>query len=219
MKSNLYFALAETDPIFKQVLIESLTRSPFYKLAYSASNGYEFINSFHKKKLDVVLLDVFMPVLSGIEATRLLRNIDRRTPVICYTPTFQADIAAILAPLNTRYCEKKSTVITAMLDNIFNLGGGGIDYQAYSTNWEKETYEKLNYLAANHYVADFNTTELRLMKLTYEGFTNKEIAEMMNLSNRTIDTYINRLTEKLGLRNKTDLIRYTVEHGLYNTSL
>ena len=57
------------------------------------------------------------------------------------------------------------------------------------------------------------------MKLTYEGFTNKEMANSMNLSTRTVDTYVNRLTEKLGLRSKLDLIRYAVENGIYNTTL
>jgi len=219
MKSALHFALAETDPIFRQVLTESLTRNPFLSFSFAAGNGYEFMHAFRRKRIDLALLDLFMPVLSGFEAIRLLRTLDRQVPVIGYTPTYQPDIAALLQPLGVIYCEKKSAAILTVVDGVFKWSSGGFDQQAYLAAWEKETTEKTRALTTEHPEPAFSTTELRLMKLTYEGLTNKEMAAKLHLSPRTVDTYINRLTEKLGLRSKTDLIRYTVEHGLYNTAI
>lgn len=58
--------------------------------------------------------------------------------------------------------------------------------------------------------------ELQIMKLSYQGLSNKEIAQELHLSLRTIDTYIARLLKKLNLRNKIDLVRFCVEQGFYN---
>ncbi len=66
---------------------------------------------------------------------------------------------------------------------------------------------------------ELSVTEIQIIKLCYEGYSNKEIAEMLCLSNRTVDTYINRLTEKLGLKSKIDLVRFCVENGYYNSSI
>ena len=66
---------------------------------------------------------------------------------------------------------------------------------------------------------ELSPAEIQLMRFCYEGFSNKEIAEKLNLSTGTIDTYINRLTEKLGLKTKLHLIRFCVENGYYNSSL
>nr|WP_305050939.1 helix-turn-helix transcriptional regulator [Elizabethkingia bruuniana] len=66
---------------------------------------------------------------------------------------------------------------------------------------------------------DLSLSEIQMIKLCYEGYSNKDIGERMNLSTRTVDTYIKRLTEKLGLKSKLDLVRFCVESGYYNTSI
>ena len=60
--------------------------------------------------------------------------------------------------------------------------------------------------------------EIQIMKLTYNGLNNREIGESLNLSTRTIDTYIARLSKKIGARNKVDIVRFYVQHGYYNSS-
>lgn len=218
MKHIILYAIAEAEFIFKQNIIENISRSPFYKLLYAANNGHELINSLRKHPLDIILVDLFMPVLSGIEAIKFIRLIDKNIPIICYAHTYQPDIAAMLKPLNTIvYCEKKVDIILSKLDIFFKTGL--LNDKEYEEEWIKKTSENEISLFKNTSTNQFNLVELRLMKLTYEGFTNKEIAQNLNLSTRTIDTYVKRLTEKLGLRSKIDLIRYAVENGIYNTSL
>lgn len=218
MKSTIYYAVAEADFIFRQSITDSISRSPFYKLVHAAGNGHELINSMRKHPLDIVLIDLFMPVLSGIEAIKLIRMVNSDLPAICYTHTYQADIAAILAPIkNVFYCEKKMDVVLGKMDVFFR--SGSIDNKEYERQWAAESAKKIHALVSDNRPTLFNITELRLMKFTYDGLTNKEMAAEMNLSNRTVDTYMNRLTEKLGLRSKTDLIRYAVQNGIYNTSL
>lgn len=120
MKSNILYALADADFIFKKTLTDTIARSPFFKLSASANNGHELINAVRKHRLDIALVDLYMPVLSGIEAIKFIRLIDKNLPVICYSGTYQQDVAELTGKMNNvLYCEKKSFVLVDMLDAFF----------------------------------------------------------------------------------------------------
>jgi len=217
MKSKVFYAIAESDLIFRKTVCDMICRNPCYHLKFSAGNGYELIRSFSQVYPDVLLVDLYMPVLSGMEAINLIKKINPSINIFCWSPTFQQDVFNSLSSFPyVIYCEKDTVSIVEVMDKYFREGINF--YPAYIDQWKKRSAEKVNALLSLQEM-NFSPAELRLMKLTYEGFTNKEIAEKMCLSKRTVDTYINRLTERLGLRTKTDLIKYTVDNGIYNTSL
>lgn len=217
MKSNVYYAIAESDFIFRKMVSDTISRNPSYRLKLSAGNGYELIRAFSQSFFDILLIDLYMPVLSGVEAIGLVKKINPSITIFCWSPTFQQDVFKTLSSFShVIYCEKESSAIIAVIDKYLEEGPGF--YPAYIKEWQKRSGETLDILLSAK-LPEFSPVELRLMKLTYEGLTNKEIAGKMALSKRTIDTYINRLTERLGLRTKTDLIKYTVDNGIYNTSL
>jgi DNA-binding NarL/FixJ family response regulator len=100
------------------------------------------------------------------------------------------------------------------------ITGDNFDYEAYTKQWEEQPLAVMEYMERQKKSQEeLSPTEIQLMKFCYEGFSNKEIGEKLNLSTRTIDTYINRLTEKLGLKTKLHLIRFCVENGYYNSSM
>ena len=217
MKNNTIFAIAESDFIFRKTLSDSICRNPFYRLKFSAGNGYELIRSFSNTYLNIVLIDLYMPVLSGIEAIPLIKQISPSIVIFCWSPTFQQDIFNMLSfQKNVIYCEKETSSVLYVVNKYLNEGIGF--YSEYIEEWKKKSDKKINELLLPRKLS-FTPVELTLMKLSYEGLTNKEIAEKMILSKRTVDTYINRLTGKLGLRTKIDLIKYTVDNGIYNTVL
>lgn len=140
------------------------------------------------------------------------------TPIITYSSTYQEDIYKTLSAFPAvYYCQKKSVVIFDILKNyVINKEK---NYDEYLKEWKKQL------IAANEYMERHrkgwytpSLVEIQIMKLCYEGLSNKEIGQYLNLSNRTIDAYISKLTQKLGLRNKIDLIRFCVEQGYYNSS-
>lgn len=160
-----------------------------------------------------------MPVLSGIEAIKYIRKNNTETPIVTYSNTYQEDMAEILSKVpNIYYCQKKSTIIKDIIKG--SIASEGFDYEKYSKEWEQQPLAVQNYMERQKKgQEELNPTEIQLMKFCYEGYSNKEIAEKLNLSARTIDTYINRLTEKLGLKTKLHLIRFCVENGYYNSSM
>ncbi|WP_307453391.1 MULTISPECIES: response regulator transcription factor [unclassified Chryseobacterium] len=213
------FSIADSDFYFKKIMIRTLTENPFYMLLNDCNNGHELITRNYRRQEDVFIIDLFMPVLSGIEAIKYIRKSNVETPIITYSGTYQEDMADILSKLpNIYYCQKKSNLIKEIVKG--RIASENFDYEAYSREWEQQPLAVQEYMERQRKSQEeLSPTEIQLMKFCYEGFSNKEIGEKLNLSTRTIDTYINRLTEKLGLKTKLHLIRFCVENGYYNSSM
>ncbi|WP_292009653.1 response regulator transcription factor [Chryseobacterium sp.] len=219
LSKTVRFSIADSDFYFKKIMIKTLTESPFYVLLNDCNNGHELVNRIYRRQEDVFLVELFMPVLSGIEAIKYIRKSNTETPIITYSGTYQEDMAEILSKIpNIYYCQKKSNIILDLIRGKVN--SDEFDYENYSKEWEKQPLAVQEYMnRQKRSQEELSSTEIQLMRFCYEGFSNKEIAEKLNLSTRTIDTYINRLTEKLGLKTKLHLIRFCVENGYYNSSM
>ncbi|WP_326984698.1 response regulator transcription factor [Chryseobacterium sp. MYb264] len=219
LSNTVRFSIADSDFYFKKIMIKTLQENPFYMLLNDCNNGHELVNRIYRRQEDVFIIELFMPVLSGIEAIRYIRKNNTETPIITYSGTYQEDMAEILSKIpNIFYCQKKSNVIKEIVKG--KIAGDTFDYEQYSREWEQQPLAVTEYMdRQKKSQEELSSTEIQLMKFCYEGFSNKEIGEKLNLSSRTIDTYINRLTEKLGLKTKLHLIRFCVENGYYNSSM
>lgn len=213
------FSIADNDFYFKQFLLKMLLENPFYRVVNDCNNGHELINRIYWKQEDVFLIDLYMPILSGLEAIKFIRKSNTHTPILTYSGTYQSDMDEILSEIpNTYYCQKNSIIIKDILKN--SILSDNVDFQEYRKEWSQQMQAVQNYLdRQKKSQQDLSVIEIQMIKLCYEGFSNKDIGDHMNLSPRTVDTYIKRLTEKLGLKSKLDLVRFCVETGFYNTSM
>ncbi|GEN69541.1 MULTISPECIES: response regulator transcription factor [Chryseobacterium] len=219
LSNTVRFSIADSDFYFKKIMIKTLMENPFYMLLNDCNNGHELVNRIYRRQEDVFIIELFMPVLSGIEAIKYIRKSNTETPIVTYSGTFQEDMAEILAKIpNTYYCQKKSNTIKDIIKG--TIASDEFDYHTYSKEWEQQPLAVQEYMdRQKKSQEELSPAEIQLMRFCYEGYSNKEIAEKLNLSTRTIDTYINRLTEKLGLKTKLHLIRFCVENGYYNSSM
>lgn len=213
------FSVADNDFYFKQFLLKMLLENPFYRVVNDCNNGHELINRLYWKQEDVFLVNLYMPILSGLEAIKFIRKSNNDAPIITYSGTYQSDMDEILSEIpNVYYCQKNSIVIKDILKN--TILSNTVDFAEYKEEWSQQMQEVQDYLTRQkNSQQELSVSEIQMIKLCYDGFSNKDIAERMNLSARTIDTYVKRLTEKLGLKSKLDLVRFCVESGLYNTSI
>ncbi|MCS4305082.1 MULTISPECIES: response regulator transcription factor [unclassified Chryseobacterium] len=219
LSNTVRFSIADSDFYFKKIMIKTLMENPFYMLLNDCNNGHELVNRIYRRQEDVFIIELFMPVLSGIEAIKYIRKNNTETPIITYSGTYQEDMAEILSKIpNIYYCQKNSTIIKDIIKG--SIASDEFDFEAYSKEWEQQPLAVQEYMDRQKKgQEELSPAEIQLMRFCYEGFSNKEIAEKLNLSTRTIDTYINRLTEKLGLKTKLHLIRFCVENGYYNSSM
>ncbi|MCT3962767.1 response regulator transcription factor [Elizabethkingia anophelis] len=217
--SVIRFSIADSDFYFKQFLLKMLLENPFYRVVNDCNNGHELISRLYRKQEDVFLINLHMPILSGLEAIKFIRQTNKTTPIITYSATYQNDMDAIISEIpNTYYCQKNSIVIRDILRN--SILSKKVNFEDYRQEWSQQMLEVQDYMERQKKSQqDLSLSEIQMIKLCYEGYSNKDIGERMNLSTRTVDTYIKRLTEKLGLKSKLDLVRFCVESGYYNTSI
>jgi|GEM_PF-210275 len=217
--NTIKYALAEDDYTFQQIIKTQFSYKPFYNLAFCANNGYELINLISQNMPDIVFIDLFMPVISGLEAVKIIRKLNREVPIIAYSSVYQSDIAQILQDHKINvYCENQFEVIYNFAEQLMKSRRNQFQalYNPYSKDWRSRSSEQLKEFKLNSRKKplQFSGMELQLMILTCDGFTAKEIGTHLNLSFRTVDTYLNRLQEKLQLRNKTELVKYAFQHGI-----
>src|SRR5690625_1733210 len=102
------FSIAESDYYFKKVLVKNLLTNPFNRIVKDCNNGHELIKQLYLRKENIFLIDLFMPIMTGLEAIKFIRNSGNQTPIITYSSTYQSDVHSILKSYpSVYYCQKK----------------------------------------------------------------------------------------------------------------
>lgn len=211
---TLKIALADDDAYFRKTLVFDLCHNAAIQVAFCASNGFELISQLKKAKADLVLLDLYMPFLSGMEAIPLIKKMKTPPRILAISVSYQADVMQALKNCEVDgYCEKDAAVISRAADAI--MAGGSFFDSNYLADWRQRQEKLLALPAAGRRQPhdELKPLELKIIELSCRGLTNKEIARELCLSSRTVDAYSLQVLEKLGLRNKTEMVRYAYMNG------
>ncbi len=175
-----------------------------------ASDGDEALAMAKKFSPDVVLMDISMPGTGGIQATEKIRENCEKTKVVILTmhedPVY---VRSALAAGATGYIVKKaadSELISAI--RAVYRGRTFID-----SSQAEETIFPVNG-KRKHAHGQLSEREYQVLKLLARGYTHQQIAEEILISIKSVETYRSRLTRKLELHTRADLIRYALETGL-----
>jgi DNA-binding NarL/FixJ family response regulator len=187
-----------------------LAAQPDMEIAGEAGNGREAIELAQKLKPDVVVMDVAMPELNGIEATRRLIELAPRTRVLALSMhKDNVYVREILRAGARGYLLKDSAdadliaAVRAVAKGEGYLSPGVSD--AVLSDYRRHVTDPLDLLTSR---------EREVLQLIAEGKTNKEIATSLTLSVYTIEAHRGRLMEKLNLHSTGELVRFAVRSGL-----
>ena len=177
-----------------------------------AVDGRQAVVGILAAKPDIVLMDITMPELNGIEATRQLQDESPAAQVVILSVhgdtehvyrAFQAGARGYLLKesAGTEVVEAVRTVYAGKRYLSRALNQAGMDEYIY----ERQSRSPIDQLSGR---------EREVCQLTVEGNTSAEIAEKLRLSPKTVETYRSRVMEKLGVDDITGLVRYAILHGL-----
>jgi two-component system, NarL family, response regulator NreC len=206
--------VADDHPVVRRGMRALLESQPDFSIAGAAADGLEAVRLTERLKPDVLVLDLMMPGLSGLEALRILRERGPRTRIVVLSMySSNAFIAQALQNGAIGYVLKDCTE-----ENLVQAVKAAAAGRRFLSPPVTE-------IAINAYIEQSKTgsfdphetltpRQREVLQLAAEGKTNAEIAERLNISQRTVENHRASLMQRLGLRNQTQLIRHAMSRGL-----
>ena len=179
-----------------------------------ASTGREAVEMAQAFKPDVVVMDISMPEMDGMEATEQIHRLDLPTHIVMLTVHAEEGYLIQTLRLGASGYVLKSSSDRDLSEAIRTAHRG--DVFLYPSALAKILSAYLKDGRGEREVGPdaLTSREKEVLKLTAEGYSNHEIAEKLVISSKTVDTYRQRIMDKLNLRHRADLVRYALRKGL-----
>ena len=202
--------LADDHTIVRQGLKLILSANSDLQVIGEAATGTEAVNLAQKLQPDIVLMDVAMPELNGIEATRRMVELMPRLRVLVLSMHKEPVYVREILKAGARGYILKDAIDTELLSAVRAVArGDGYISPAVSgallSDYRQNVTDPVDLLS---------NREREVLQLIADGKTNKEVATRLNLSVYTVDSHRAKIMEKLNLHSTGELVRFAVKHGL-----
>ncbi|MCB0163194.1 MAG: response regulator transcription factor [Anaerolineae bacterium] len=212
---SITIVLADDHHIVREGLKTILNAQPDFQIVGEADDGLQVSPLVERLKPSVLVLDLMMPGLNGLEISRQVRRNTPQTQIVILSMhANEAYVAEALAAGAAAYLLKRAT--SDELINAIHEAVAGRRYLSspLSDRLIDAYIRKLEAEEEDDPYATLTPREREVIHLAAEGSTNNEIAERLSLSVRTVEKHRSNLMHKLGLKTQTDLIRYAFQRGL-----
>jgi len=212
---NLRIVLGDDHTLVRQGLRKILEERPNWEVVAEASNGREVVQQTLALRPDVVILDIGMPLLNGIEATRQI--VRRFANINILILSMHAEEAYIMQAMKAgaRGYLLKDSADTDLIRAVGAVGAGKSFFSPGAAKVMLDDY--VRHLADKGIVDRFDSLserEREIFQLIAEAHSNKEIADLLCLSLATVETHRAHILQKLDVHNTAELVLYAVRHGI-----
>ncbi len=212
MPSQIKIIIVDDHEIFRNGLKMVLGKLDYIELVGEAANGQEFLDLVRKTPCDLVLMDIEMPIMSGIDATRIAIKENPDLKVISLTMFTDDDYIQSMIDAGVKGFLVKN-INKDTLDKAITAVAGGGNY--YSEELFKFFTRKINAKEdQEEQVVKFTAREKEILQLLSEGLSNKEIADVLYVSERTVVGHKSNMLSKTGCKSAISLLAYALRHKL-----
>jgi len=202
--------LADDHAVVRHGFRMILEAQPDMEIAGEAGNGREAVSLAEALKPDIVVMDVAMPELNGIEATRRLAAALPHTRVVALSMHKDSVYVREILRAGARGYLLKDSPPADLLSAVRSVASGQSYLSPAVSNAVLDDYRR----HVTNPIDLLTTREREVLQMLAEGKTNKEIAGVLNLSVYTVDAHRGRIMEKLNLHSINELVRFAVRNGL-----
>jgi len=211
--NKIKYAIADDHKIFRRGIISALADTPELKLVLEAENGKELINALPKNKPDVILLDLKMPEMDGIETAQQIRKSDNDVKIIVISMYDDEKYVIHLMEIGANGYLLKNAEPEEIKTAIFTAYENGYYFNDFVN---KALLKKITHRTQVKPVFNKNIEltdrEQEVLKLICQEHTATEIANLIFLSPRTVEGIRTKLLEKIGVKNTAGLVMYAVKN-------
>jgi len=205
--------IADDHDIIREGIKSVLKPHPQYSVLAEASNGEDALEKVRELKPDILLLDISMPKVSGLDIIERVKRASGKTKIIMITVhKLGAYVLKAMRRGVNGYLNKEN-VAEELIPALSRVNSGSSYLGAAISNYLTEIMQepKKKEMPKGEIL---NEREQDVLRLVAEGKTAKEIAEVLFLSRRTVENYKNSILKKLNLHKTSDLIKYAMEHKI-----
>ena len=203
--------IADDQVIIREGLRQILLRMPEVKLVDEAENGQEVLRKAAKKKYDIIVLDISMPEMSGLEVLKELRQKKPNSAVLILSIHPEENYAVRVLKAGASGYINKSSASDELIQAIRTVVAGG-KYITPKTAEKLVTEIKEDTVKSSH--EKLSDREYQVLCMIASGKTVKEISEYLCLSIKTVSTYRARILEKMKMKNNSEITFYAIKHEL-----
>jgi len=210
MREKIRILLADDHAVVRQGFKMILAAQPDMEIVGEAGNGREALDLAGQLQPDVIVMDVAMPELNGIEATRRVADLSPRSRVLALSMHKDSVYVREILRAGARGYLLKDAISSDLLAAVRAIARGegylspGVS-DAVLNDYRRHVTDPIDLLSSR---------EREVLQMIAEGKTNKEIATVLNLSVYTVDAHRGRIMEKLNLHSINELVRFSLHNGL-----
>ena len=205
MPDEITALIVDDHEVVREGLRLSLSRAPHIRVVGEAADGAAAVELSLRRKPDVIIMDVRMPGMDGLEATRLLLDQDPEAKVLIFTAYSERSLLTRGFESGAKGYILKEAPHSTLVRAIEKVAEG----EAYV-----DPALMPEFLAARDQGEMLTAREREILQLLSEGKSSKEVASVLNLSVKTAETHRSNIMRKLKIHNVTALVRYAVRNRI-----
>ncbi len=213
--SKIRVLICDDHTILREGIRLLLNSQPDIEVVAEAVDGREAVDKAHQAKPDIILMDIAMPLLNGLEATKQIRRDNPNARVLVLT-MYESDeyVSQMLEAGAAGYVLKKvaGSELVYAIHSVYN--GEAFLYPSITKRLVEDYLRRVELGQERDSFDGLTDREREVLQLIAEGHTNKEIADLLNLSVRTVQNHRAHIMEKLGMHDRGELIKYAIQKGI-----
>lgn len=207
---RIYIVVADDHTILVDGVVQILQANPKYHVVDTANNGQEAIDIVKKGRVDIIIMDINMPVMDGIDATEIISETFEKTKVLIMSMHNKAGYIQNAIKAGASGYILKNTTPDELEEAIDRVLEGG---SYFSQDVSNLMALSMRGLADKKTEIKLSRQEKLLLRLLSEGSTSEEISDSMETSVHTISSYRRNLLIKFDAKNVTQLIAMAIKGG------
>jgi DNA-binding NarL/FixJ family response regulator len=201
---NITVSIVEDNDQLRSTLARVISRAPGFQCLAQYANAEAALEAIPKERPNVVLMDINLPVMNGVECARRLKQLAPEIQVVMLTAYEDTEnIFNSLAAGASGYLLKRTTSAD-LLTAIRDVHKGGSPMTTHIARKVVQSFQKAG--ASPQQTENLSPREQEVLDCLSHGFLYKEIAEKLGISYETVHTYIRRIYEKLQVRTRTEAV-------------
>ena len=206
--------LVDDHPIVREGIKSALSKRKNISIVGEAATGEEAMVKARKLSPDVILMDINMPGMSGLETSRRLRKSVPDSKILALTMHENREYVLEMTQLGARGYVFKDSSPSELLRAIEAVHSGEFFFSPRASQQLLKSFLKGEPRTDSQASVDLSKREKDVLQLITEGFKTKEIARFLGVTDRTVETYRHRLMTKLSVHSVAALIKQAVTKGI-----